>query len=37
MSLRQTLQTARAAGKSAFIPFVMAGDPDLDTSAVTSA
>lgn len=33
MSLRQTLQTARAAGKSAFIPFVMAGDPDLDTSA----
>lgn len=33
MSLRQTLQTARATGKSAFIPFVMAGDPDLDTSA----
>lgn len=33
MSLRQTLQTARTAGKSAFIPFVMAGDPDLETSA----
>ncbi len=33
MSLRQTLENARAAGKSAFIPFVMAGDPDLETSA----
>jgi len=33
MSLRQTLETARAAGKSAFIPFVMAGDPDMDTGA----
>jgi len=29
MSLRQTLLSARAAGKSAFIPFVMAGDPDM--------
>lgn len=33
MSLRQTLQTCRTAGKSAFIPFVMAGDPDMQTSA----
>jgi len=33
MSLRQTLDKARAAGNSAFIPFVMAGDPDMATSA----
>jgi tryptophan synthase alpha chain len=33
MSLRKTLQSARTEKRSAFIPFVMAGDPDLDTSA----
>jgi len=33
MSLRKTLQSARAEKRSAFIPFVMAGDPDLETSA----
>lgn len=33
MSLRQTLETARSTGKSAFIPFIMAGDPDMATSA----
>ena len=32
MTLRQTLMAARAAKKSAFIPFVMAGDPDLKAS-----
>ncbi len=32
MSLRQTLLAARAAKTSAFIPFVMAGDPDLKAS-----
>lgn len=32
MSLRNTLQSARQAGNSAFIPFVMAGDPDMKTS-----
>lgn len=30
--LRQTLLTARAAKKAAFVPFVMAGDPDMATS-----
>ena len=29
-TMRQTLTAARASGKSAFIPFVMAGDPDMD-------
>lgn len=29
MSLRKTLSAARASGNSAFIPFVMAGDPDM--------
>lgn len=33
MSLKKTLQNCRVAQKSAFIPFVMAGDPDMDTSA----
>lgn len=32
-SLRQTLLEARAAKTSAFVPFVMAGDPDMATSA----
>jgi tryptophan synthase alpha chain len=32
MSLRSVLLAARAAGTSAFIPFVMAGDPGLDES-----
>lgn len=32
-SLRQTLLDARAAKTSAFVPFVMAGDPDMKTSA----
>lgn len=32
MSLRDTLQSARKAGQSAFIPFVMAGDPDMKAS-----
>ncbi len=31
-SLRQTLLNARASGKAAFVPFVMAGDPDVATS-----
>lgn len=31
-SLKQTLNTARARKGSAFIPFVMAGDPDMETS-----
>lgn len=30
--LRQTLMNARAAGKAAFVPFVMAGDPDMDAT-----
>jgi len=30
MNLRQTLQNARANNRSAFIPFIMAGDPSLD-------
>jgi tryptophan synthase alpha chain len=33
MSLRQALETARRQGRSAFIPFVMAGDPDMDACA----
>jgi tryptophan synthase alpha chain len=33
MTLRQTLLHARTAGKSVFIPFVMAGDPDMAASA----
>lgn len=32
MSLRETLGAARKNGTSAFIPFVMAGDPDMGTS-----
>jgi len=32
-TLRQTLLDARAAKNSAFVPFVMAGDPDMGTSA----
>ncbi len=32
-SLRQTLLDARAAGKAAFVPFVMAGDPDMAVSS----
>lgn len=32
MTLRKTLQDARAAGKSVFIPFVMAGDPGMAES-----
>jgi tryptophan synthase alpha chain len=32
MSLRRTLEAARAKGGSVFIPFVMAGDPDLAAS-----
>jgi tryptophan synthase alpha chain len=31
-TMKQTLTAARASGKSAFIPFVMAGDPDMATS-----
>ncbi len=31
-SLKQTLEAARARKGSAFIPFVMAGDPDMETS-----
>ncbi len=31
-TLRQTLLDARAAGTAAFVPFVMAGDPDMATS-----
>lgn len=30
MSLRETLEKARRDGRSAFIPFVMAGDPDME-------
>jgi tryptophan synthase alpha chain len=33
MSLRQTLLNARAKGASAFIPFIMAGDPGAEESA----
>jgi tryptophan synthase alpha chain len=32
-TLRQTLLDARAAKTSAFVPFIMAGDPDMKTSA----
>ena len=32
-TLRQTLLNARAAGNAAFVPFVMAGDPDMATAA----
>lgn len=32
MSLREVMQAARKDGKSAFIPFVVAGDPDMETS-----
>ncbi|MDE1153300.1 MAG: tryptophan synthase subunit alpha [Micavibrio sp.] len=32
MTLRATLLAARAAGTSAFIPFIMAGDPDMAAS-----
>lgn len=32
MSLRAVLETARAEGKSAFIPFVVAGDPGMEAS-----
>lgn len=35
MSLRKTLTQAREIKKSAFIPFVMAGDPDLEMSEKT--
>jgi tryptophan synthase alpha chain len=31
-TMKQTLTAARASGTSAFIPFVMAGDPDMDIS-----
>jgi tryptophan synthase alpha chain len=31
-TMKQTLTASRSSGKSAFIPFVMAGDPDMDTS-----
>jgi tryptophan synthase alpha subunit len=31
MTLRKALEAARSAGKSAFIPFVVAGDPDMET------
>jgi tryptophan synthase alpha chain len=33
MTLRSVLMTARASGTSAFIPFVMAGDPDMESCA----
>jgi len=33
MKLRDTLTASRNSGSSAFIPFVMAGDPDMATSA----
>ncbi len=32
MSMRETLAAARKKGASTFIPFVMAGDPDMETS-----
>ncbi len=32
MSLRNVLTAARASGTSAFIPFIMAGDPDMETA-----
>lgn len=32
MRLREILLSARARGRAAFIPFIMAGDPDMETS-----